>query len=70
MPAYELRAPLAAALAQSQRLIAGEYGDQVDVVLGPEPVFLPIDIDAFAILARNLIENAVVQGKPPRSLPI
>jgi two-component system OmpR family sensor kinase len=47
------------------RLVASDYGDQVDVVIAADPVLLQIDVDAFAILARNLIENAVVHGQPP-----
>lgn len=42
------------------RIVAGDFGLRPDV---PDtPVRLPIDADAFAILARNLIENAVTHG--------
>lgn len=34
------------------------------------PVFSPIDADAFAILARNLIENALKHGAPGRAIEV
>jgi two-component system OmpR family sensor kinase len=35
---------------------------QIELVLADAPVFSDIDADAFAILARNLIENALKHG--------
>lgn len=48
-------------------LIAGDFGEQADlrVQLPPVPVISAMDPDAFAILARNLIENALLHGRPP-----
>ncbi|MDB6454456.1 histidine kinase dimerization/phospho-acceptor domain-containing protein [Falsirhodobacter sp. 20TX0035] len=43
------------------RLVAGDFGLYPD--LPDDPVPLPIDTDAFAIMARNLIENAVTHGQ-------
>ena len=42
------------------RLVASDFGLHAD--LPRDPVRLPIDADAFAIIARNLIENAVTHG--------
>lgn len=48
-------------------LIAAEFraGLELPPTLPPDPVAANIDPDAFAILARNLIENAVIHGAPP-----
>lgn len=48
-------------------LIAGDFGPQaaLHLVLPPVPVVSAMDPDAFAILARNLIENALLHGQPP-----
>ena len=48
-------------------LVADDFraGAALSLSLPPAPVLAPIDPDAFAILARNLIENAIVHGKPP-----
>lgn len=37
---------------------------RLDPEIAPEPVLAAVDIDAFAIVARNLIENALRYGKP------
>lgn len=50
------------------RMVAGEFGGYADAAgrieleLPDGPVFESIDVDAFAILARNLIENALKHG--------
>lgn len=50
------------------RMVVGEFRGQVDaadhieLTLPDEPVSASIDADAFAILARNLIENALKHG--------
>jgi two-component system OmpR family sensor kinase len=49
------------------RMVVAEFGGQategrVDLALPAAPVFARIDADAFAILARNLIENALKHG--------
>jgi two-component system OmpR family sensor kinase len=48
-------------------LVAEDFRAAPDlrVTLPPDPVTAAIDPDAFAILARNLIENAVLHGLPP-----
>lgn len=48
-------------------LVAEDFRGEADmrVTLPDVPVLAPIDPDAFGILARNLIENAVVHGAPP-----
>lgn len=48
-------------------LVAEDFRAAADlrVSLPPDPVTVAIDPDAFAILARNLIENAVLHGLPP-----
>ena len=49
-------------------MVAGEFGGYADAAgrieleLPDGPVFESIDVDAFAILARNLIENALKHG--------
>lgn len=50
------------------RMVAGEFGGyaaptgRIELELPDAPVFTAIDADAFAILARNLIENALKHG--------
>ncbi|TKA95141.1 two-component sensor histidine kinase, partial [Cereibacter changlensis] len=39
-------------------------GDRLDLTLPAEALPLRIDPDAFAVLARNLIENALAHGDP------
>lgn len=48
-------------------LIAGDFGPQAGLrlTLPPVPVVSAMDPDAFAILARNLIENALLHGQSP-----
>lgn len=48
-------------------LIVGDFGPEaaLRLVLPPVPVISAMDPDAFAILARNLIENALLHGQPP-----
>lgn len=48
-------------------LVAGDFGAAAGLRLSlpPDPVAAAIDADAFAILARNLIENALLHGAPP-----
>ena len=48
-------------------LIAGDFGPQAGVrlTLPAVPVISAMDPDAFGILARNLIENALLHGQPP-----
>lgn len=47
-------------------LVAGDFAAaDVRLELSSTPVVAAMDPDAFAILARNLIENAVSHGKPP-----
>lgn len=48
-------------------LIAGDFGPEAGLrlTLPPVPVISAMDPDAFAILARNLIENALLHGQPP-----
>lgn len=43
---------------------AAGAGGRIRLVLPGTPVMAPIDPDAFAILARNLIENALKHGAP------
>lgn len=47
------------------RLVASDFGAQVQLDLPEAPVSVAMDIDAFAVMARNLIENAVLHGQPP-----
>ncbi|WP_234187091.1 ATP-binding protein [Shinella sp. NM-101] len=50
------------------RMVAGDFGGyaaptgRIELELPDAPVFTMIDADAFAILARNLIENALKHG--------
>lgn len=50
------------------RMVAGDFGGyaaptgRIELELPDAPVFTAIDADAFAILARNLIENALKHG--------
>lgn len=50
------------------RMVVSEFDGQadtagrIDLILPDAPVFASIDADAFAILARNLIENALKHG--------
>lgn len=48
-------------------MVAEDFGAAAGlrVTLPPVPVVASIDPDAFAILARNLIENAILHGTPP-----
>lgn len=47
-------------------LVAGDFdGPGLRIAMPPTPVAAAIDPDAFAILARNLIENALLHGAPP-----
>ena len=48
-------------------LIARDFGPEAGLrlTLPPVPVISAMDPDAFAILARNLIENALLHGQPP-----
>ncbi|MBZ4691074.1 MAG: Integral rane sensor signal transduction histidine kinase precursor [Cereibacter sp.] len=45
-------------------------GDRLDLTLPPEALPLHIDPDAFAVLARNLIENALAHGAPAASVVV
>lgn len=49
------------------RLVVSDFGAGVDLELPPgaETVAVAMDRDAFAVAARNLIENARVHGQPP-----
>lgn len=95
--AHELRTPVAAALSQTQRLIA-ETKDKAardraaliegslqrvarlseklmqlarfKVALPTGPALSSVDPDAFAILARNLIENALKHGDPAQPVRV
>lgn len=52
------------------RMVVGEFGGhtdnagRVELTLPDKPVHANIDPDAFAVLARNLIENALKHGDP------
>jgi two-component system OmpR family sensor kinase len=48
---------------------AGEAG-RIDVSIPAAPVLSTIDLDAFAILARNLIENALKHGEPAQPVHV
>ncbi|WP_170295012.1 histidine kinase dimerization/phospho-acceptor domain-containing protein [Paracoccus aestuariivivens] len=47
------------------RLLASEFDGRVRLELTDVPAPIAMDIDSFAVLARNLIENALVHGTPP-----
>jgi len=47
------------------QLVASDFGGELRLELAEGPVMVAMDIDAFAVLARNLIENALVHGAPP-----
>lgn len=46
------------------RLVASDFGLEIDCPA--QPVAMPLDADSFAILVRNLIENAVTHGRDVR----
>jgi len=50
--------------------LAKNGSEHIQVVLPNEPVLSRIDTNAFAILARNLIENAVKHGDPDEKIRI
>ncbi|MDS9469878.1 histidine kinase dimerization/phospho-acceptor domain-containing protein [Paracoccus sp. MBLB3053] len=47
------------------RLLVSDFDGRVRLELAEDPAPIAMDIDAFAVLARNLIENALVHGLPP-----
>lgn len=47
-----------------------ETANRIDLTLPDQPVFANIDADAFAILARNLIENALKHGQFDRPVDV
>jgi len=47
------------------RLVVADFGGDLRLDLAEGPVMVAMDIDAFAVLARNLIENALLHGAPP-----
>ncbi|WP_134681438.1 histidine kinase dimerization/phospho-acceptor domain-containing protein [Paracoccus ravus] len=47
------------------RLVASDFDGRVQLDLPDGPTPIAMDIDAFAVLARNLIENALLHGAPP-----
>jgi two-component system OmpR family sensor kinase len=57
----DLRPILKLIVADFERSVAAE---ELDLELPPEPVLSDIDPDAFGILCRNLIENALRHGQP------
>jgi len=58
--ASDMRTVLRLVLSDFERLTEGQ---PVQATLSPKPVLSGIDPDAFAILARNLIENALRHGR-------
>jgi len=58
------------------RMVVGEFGDhtpgagRVKLTLPDNPVSTNIDPDAFAVLARNLIENALKHGDPKEPVTV
>ncbi|MBD9375030.1 sensor histidine kinase N-terminal domain-containing protein [Rhizobium sp. ARZ01] len=52
------------------REMAKDGADRIELTLPPRPVMSRIDPDAFAILARNLIENALKHGAPDEAVRV
>ncbi|WP_170295282.1 histidine kinase dimerization/phospho-acceptor domain-containing protein [Paracoccus aestuariivivens] len=50
------------------RLLASDFDGRVRLELPDAPAPIAMDIDAFAVLARNLIENALVHGTSPATV--
>ncbi|MFT4152099.1 MAG: histidine kinase dimerization/phospho-acceptor domain-containing protein [Paracoccaceae bacterium] len=65
-----MQAQAAQDMAPVLRLVASDFGEGVRLVLPEGPVPVGMDIDAFAVLARNLIENATVHGLPPVTITL
>lgn len=70
-----LRSDRPADLCPILRLIVADFEragatKRLDLSLPPEPVLSDIDPDAFGILCRNLIENALRHGKPDTPVAI
>ncbi len=71
-----LIAQSAAPLGPVLRLVVDElrrqedFGDRIDLAIAPGDDGSDIDPDAFAILARNLIENALRHGDPDRPVSV
>ncbi|AXC48636.1 two-component sensor histidine kinase [Paracoccus suum] len=49
---------------QALQLVAAEF-PTTELALPEKPHLLAVDLDAFAVIARNLIENAVLHGTDP-----
>jgi two-component system OmpR family sensor kinase len=58
------------------RMVVSEFGEhtpgagRVELMLSDNPVSANIDPDAFAVLARNLIENALKHGDPKEPVSV
>lgn len=58
------------------RMVVSEFGEhthsagRVELTLPDNPVFANIDPDAFAVLARNLLENALKHGDPKEPVSV
>jgi two-component system OmpR family sensor kinase len=58
------------------RMVVSEFGEhtpgagRVELMLPDNPVSANIDPDAFAVLARNLIENALKHGDPKEPISV
>ncbi|KAA0875028.1 sensor histidine kinase [Nitrincola tapanii] len=56
------------------RMLVNEFqitlADRLVLVLPKQPVMSPVDIDAFALLVRNLLENAMKHGDPIQRIQI
>lgn len=47
------------------RLVVSDFGEGLRVAMSDGPVPIRMDVDAFAVMARNLIENARIHGEGP-----
>lgn len=47
------------------RLVAADFRAPLTLAVPPHPVMVDMSVDAFAVIARNLIENALTHGRAP-----
>lgn len=52
------------------QLVVSDFGEGLRVAMSDGPIPIRMDVDAFAVMARNLIENAKIHGEAPVSVTL